>query len=414
MTQRTARPTKNVGSRSTAKELPGLQSNAPSRLSIAQGASYRKFIDGLRGIAILMVIAVHTSIYVGNDHAGSFHIAPLEQLVTNGARGVQLFFVLSALTLFNSSAHRFARDTYPKLSFWLRRGFRILPFWWLTNAYDLVRGSMSVRSALPSLLFYFGFIRYKTGVEIVPGGWSLFTEETFYAFMPFLFYKVRNLKDSVFLCLVLYLISWVWELFYPVTPAANDFQFLFPLTHWLCFGLGIVAFFLIETEMFKKIAPDKTFAAIADVIVLIATVELFATPTIYQFDMRVQSLVPFLMVLAAAFDHSVMRRIAESSVLGLYGTCCYSLYLLHVIILSSLQPFLPRFLALLGLSGASVDVKFAVWYPVVALVGLGAGLVSFICIERPCVRAGKRVISWVNERGTLTRKTAVAAKRTVA
>ena len=107
------------------------------------------------------------------------------------------------------------------------------------------------------------------------------------------------------------------------------------------------------------------------------------------------------MVLAASFEHSMTRRIAENSVLAMYGTCCYSLYLLHLIILSSLQPFEPRFFMLLGLSGASVDCKFAVWYPVVALVGLGVGLVSFVCIERPCVRFGKHVISLMNDRWTL-------------
>jgi peptidoglycan/LPS O-acetylase OafA/YrhL len=50
-------------------------------------------IDALRGYAILMVIAVHAS--------QSFPDLPnsLAKILSQGARGVQLFFVTSALTL---------------------------------------------------------------------------------------------------------------------------------------------------------------------------------------------------------------------------------------------------------------------------------------------------------------------------
>src|SRR5271167_4323229 len=78
------------------------------------------YIDAVRGYAILMVIAVHTSHYFDLP-------APLATVFAQGARGVQLFFVASALALCFSWT---ARKESAK-SFYARRLFRIAPMFWL-------------------------------------------------------------------------------------------------------------------------------------------------------------------------------------------------------------------------------------------------------------------------------------------
>ena len=77
------------------------------------------YIDALRGYAILMVIAVHSSQY--------FRDLPLQALLDQGARGVQLFFVASAITLCMSWTAR--DDGAPP--FYVRRFFRIAPMFYL-------------------------------------------------------------------------------------------------------------------------------------------------------------------------------------------------------------------------------------------------------------------------------------------
>lgn len=59
---------------------------------------YYRYIDALRGYAILLVMAVHAS-QVAVDWGA-------RTLVDQGARGVQLFFVASALTLVMSWTSR--------------------------------------------------------------------------------------------------------------------------------------------------------------------------------------------------------------------------------------------------------------------------------------------------------------------
>jgi acyltransferase-like protein len=75
------------------------------------------YIDVLRGYAVLGALFVHCSQYVGFDCFAAF-----------GARGVQLFFVVSALTLMASWHSRADGVT----AFFLRRVFRIVPMYWLT------------------------------------------------------------------------------------------------------------------------------------------------------------------------------------------------------------------------------------------------------------------------------------------
>jgi len=79
------------------------------------------FIDALRGFAILGVVLVHSTILMQPS-------SNLLRLVAeNGARGVQLFFLVSALTLFLSMEARRRGEIAPLRNYCIRRFFRIAP-----------------------------------------------------------------------------------------------------------------------------------------------------------------------------------------------------------------------------------------------------------------------------------------------
>ena len=180
--------------------------------SISEKKFYYSFIDGLRGIAVLMVLLIHTSQRVGNEHLGSFRFRISEIFVNFGARGVQLFFILSAFTLFNSSRARYHTDTYPKIDFYIRRIFRILPFWILmvfVMAY-LTDSLHDIGRIISNITFFFGFVRFRPGIELVPPAWSLFVEETFYLMLPFLFIYINNIFSAFKFFLVTLLLALVW------------------------------------------------------------------------------------------------------------------------------------------------------------------------------------------------------------
>lgn len=89
------------------------------------------FVDALRGYAICAVLVVHTA------SAAPPTDGPMMRILEQGARGVQLFFVTSALTLLMSWQYR--NDGYAP--FIIRRIFRIAPLvWFATPGYLLFTG----------------------------------------------------------------------------------------------------------------------------------------------------------------------------------------------------------------------------------------------------------------------------------
>ena len=83
------------------------------------------FIDALRGLAFLGVLVHHAVARI--PHLNSSVVRVAEQ----GHEGVELFFLVSALTLFFSLDSRRRSERRPTLNFFIRRFFRIAPLFYI-------------------------------------------------------------------------------------------------------------------------------------------------------------------------------------------------------------------------------------------------------------------------------------------
>src|SRR4051812_11950864 len=81
------------------------------------------YIDVLRGIAVLGVVMVHIGVHTLD---GVFLT-----VTTLGAKGVQLFYFVSAFTLFLSWKNTSKKKENINLNFFIRRLFRIAPLYYL-------------------------------------------------------------------------------------------------------------------------------------------------------------------------------------------------------------------------------------------------------------------------------------------
>jgi peptidoglycan/LPS O-acetylase OafA/YrhL len=154
------------------------------------------YIDALRGIAIALVVIVHAS----------QSVKPLSdvlmRVMTEGARGVQLFYIASAITLCMSWSARREGDLRPVRDFYLRRIFRIAPMFYLAIALFLFLNGTAASYFAPNgiswwfvpvtALFLHGF-HPETINSVVPGGWSVAVEMTFYLIFPLLV-RIEKLK----------------------------------------------------------------------------------------------------------------------------------------------------------------------------------------------------------------------------
>jgi peptidoglycan/LPS O-acetylase OafA/YrhL len=143
--------------------------------------AHRSELDGLRGIAVLVVLAAHAGV-PGFSSEG-------------GLAGVTLFFVLSGFLITGLLVvERGATGRIDLRSFYIRRGLRLFPAL-LALLVVVAAGSMiglwsraggDMRTAIPAVLLYVGNWAQVAGVSLGPLGhtWSLAIEEQFYLLWP--------------------------------------------------------------------------------------------------------------------------------------------------------------------------------------------------------------------------------------
>jgi exopolysaccharide production protein ExoZ len=167
-------------------------------------------LDFLRGIAILGVIAIHAVQSFATQYGW------LDVLFTQGKYGVQLFFYVSAITMCHMWVLR-SSESYPIKKFYIRRVLRIAPMFLLAiPVYLVAHGTapsywspegIHTRQILMTALFLHGFWPDSLN-SVVPGGWSISIEMTFYLLFPFV---ITWFKDSaskyLYLAIVLYLFN---------------------------------------------------------------------------------------------------------------------------------------------------------------------------------------------------------------
>lgn len=341
------------------------------------------YIDGLRGMAILGVLAVHLSGHL--VWAGArFRNGWFQDFLSAGARGVQLFFMISAFTLFASAMARRQTDSQPVLQFYIRRAFRILPLWWLTIT---IFSALEHRSPWPSALMYFGFLRFDPKVEVFSLGWSIFVEEVFYLLFPFILLRINTVYRSFQFVAVTWLLAIAWDQFAPRlgVPTSNAFVFLFPLNHWFCFAIGVLLFHLAkDPEFVRTIITDRRWAIILDAFTIIL---LF---TLIRGTHMAASIALVVLFIACMSPSTFFGRLARNPVLGRFGICCYSIYLFHLLVLRY-APHPAALFEVLGLGRASADIQFLIAAPFFAGACLVVGLFSWTFFERPLIALGRLV-----------------------
>jgi peptidoglycan/LPS O-acetylase OafA/YrhL len=158
-----------------------------------QIAEHVPALDGIRGLAILAVLAAH---FGGGRKFESPIMRAFGQLMASGWVGVDLFFVLSGF-LITGILLRTSRDPHYYRSFYGRRVLRIFPVYYLTL---LVALAVSLAARMPWRWDQYSFFVFANNIAVVfddnlgfvgPGlmlsaFWSLAVEEQFYLFWPFL------------------------------------------------------------------------------------------------------------------------------------------------------------------------------------------------------------------------------------
>lgn len=365
--------------------------------SIAENTVYDPAIDGLRGLATLMVILDHTTLCALQDSTNPFHYSWIATLGRGGAAGVSLFFILSSFTLMLSTSTRYYRENTPRLNFYIRRAFRILPLWWIFIPVSAFVRNSPKELIVPHLFMYFGFLK---GANFTHVGWSLFVEETFYVFFPLIFIFLLRLKGALtFFVICLLLSARIPGVnLESMSPTWLKFIFELPLRHYATFSLGILCFHLIKSDdlsVQKLKIPIHLwdFFAIPLFIASFFFTENHGNFNIFSF---------FILVLAALQDGTWIRRFLHAKLLRTFGVCCYSIYLFHGLFLFWFRHTL--FFRSLGAAPLFPECQMIIGFIIAAAVSYFVGGLSFRYFEQPCVQVGKWIVNKLQSVSDQTRK----------
>ena len=342
-------------------------------------------LDGLRGLAILLVVLSHTS------NAGLF-FHPLLDFHGTGKIGVFLFFMLSAYLLDRQIAQRFraekAGSHYWK-NYFLRRLLRIYPLfllalisWWMLNE----TGYFKVISSLQEIADHLLLMR---GENVF---WSVPVEFKYYFLSPILmwfFHRFLRWKLQKIIMVISLLVAVSVAL--DVLLGLSEISTLKYLSVFLC-GTLLSIYELVQQD---KLRNHRSSALLEALGVLSALMIVLSFPTVSEaFSLPFPppdapgfylfyAILWALVLLAAKHGKGLLRFLLQLRIMRFLGVISFSLYLFHMPVISIIQR-----------SAIPNPVKvYTIW-----IISLAIASFTYLTVERPLsrIRLKRRAANPVN------------------
>lgn len=335
----------------------GLGVGSRNRAGAAVAEFHRKLehlpeLDGLRGIAILMVMSFHFLWFA--EGFGLFRISPaplpqwLVALQYCGWAGVDLFFALSGFLITRILTHAKGRAGYFR-NFYGRRILRIFPaYYTLLALWMLSRHWLPADVTATSDPTYPAWLSgYATNVLLTLQGWfcvpvplrhlwSLAIEEQFYLLWPLMLHLLSQ-RQSIFACVGLIGLSPLLRVWYTGQGWGLDGAFLLMPCRLDSLAAGALIALLSDPE-FHSYRLGRYLRAAAAIALVLLVMLFVLCRGLGPEDRRVVTwgllllsiLFASLVGLAAARDRPARpRRLLNAPWLRWFGQYSYGLYLWH-------------------------------------------------------------------------------------
>lgn len=370
-------------SRDALLDVSGSQNASRTILKV----SYISQLDGLRAIAILLVLWVHFPFVEGSDVSRAFWT--IAQATRAGYFGVDLFFVLSGFLITRILLNERARTGRVSLrSFYIRRALRIFPIYYLcllvyARFFALQEGDLT---ALLTYTFNY-FKPFHSDPMALEQTWSLSVEEQFYLFWPFLVATLPLASGKRMTALLIPAFSFACALLLAAHfegEVAMKTIYMFGPTRMMSLSLGAYLAFREHEGDLPKWSESATWLGAGAAIILldsgaraaglIPSVGLYWSVALLGSALAILGVVSLLLFGGTAPVLAGVRRFLSLAPLRLIGNVSYGLYLYHYLILFFLDIPISRTLE----SGAPA-------WRVALAVGLTflIAFLSYYCLERP-------------------------------
>ncbi len=342
--------------------------------------SYYKKIDGLRFIAILLVLLEH--------------FTPISSLISAGYFGVDLFFVMSGFLitgiLLKPNDNSFGSNYFKFLG---RRTLRIFPIYYLTILVLWLVGHPVVVEYLGWFLTYsynYAWPLYGIANNSVNHFWSLAVEEQFYLFWPIVVILLRNKGNYLFVVMMVIIVFGYSQMVFKSIEVMNIYNLVGLPTRMASLVLGSLGALMAT----RGLLPDRFFNN-SKVEFFVFVVLVIALATDLSVKPLVLGLCSFYIVLKAAyykFSIAPIENFLNRTSIVKIGTLAYGIYIFHM----PMEEYLTRYLfdpIWMSIDFSSLGVleklRWQSWiikFPVYSVLSVMLAYLSFERIEKPILK----------------------------
>jgi peptidoglycan/LPS O-acetylase OafA/YrhL len=286
-------------------------------------------LDGVRGIAVLLVMICHSAMWLP--------LSPLRSLLVEGRIGVDLFFVLSGF-LITGILLDTQRDRRALRNFYIRRGLRIWPLYF---AFLLI-AFLALRRMVPPWLSPWAYVLFMQNFlysadigPVLDPTWSLAVEEQFYLIWPWIALRARR-KTLLKICCGVIAISPLIRCGLHMAGASDTFIYVNTLSRLdgIAMGGAIAAWIRsakFDVQQLRRVArvalPVGTFGAV--ICYFLGASNWIATELGYSFiALAFGGVLAFS--LAAQGSASRTARLLRGFTLSRIGSISFALYLFNL------------------------------------------------------------------------------------
>ena len=300
-------------------------------------------LDGVRGLAVLIVLAYHTG---GGAQSSNMTVRSIGIALKAGWSGVTLFFLLSGFLITGILWESKGAEHWWR-NFYVRRILRISPLYYgsLLLVVVVAWATHNFWSGTRGLWVYALYLQnipwvVDTGMGLRPlqlsHFWSLAVEEQFYLIWPLLLWRLRTVTQVKYLCLGIFLFSIAFR--YGVWMLSSDPQayngFLLSRADELALG-GFLAMCFRDGSWarIERAAPYVAWVSLLGFVVSCAFDHTFALTGMASTTAGLAFITLFyagFMVLA--LDEGWVSRAMKARWLRWFGRISYGIYVFHVLL----------------------------------------------------------------------------------
>ena len=359
-----------------------------------------QYIDIIRGIAVLGVVAVHSSqeIIGLNEY--------VRWIFNYGQLGVQLFFIASALTLCLSMNSR--KETSVS-NFYIRRLFRIAPLYYFGIVLNLILSLIksyyksgkviiphqyTFAGVLSNVMLVHGFNPWANN-NIVPGGWSIGTEMLFYVMFPFLYTIQLEMSNKKYILYALHVVFLCFisefAVFYFFNKNTDNVPFIyFSIVNQLSvFLIGIYLYRIIIKKTETNIAYLLMGGGGGIILSCLLLNDQLFKSGFNGFMIPILSGISFLLLCHKLSSLKLKNNLTNKMIVKI-GEMSFSIYILHFFVKDTLVYIYNK---IIFNSIYNSEYKLLLLYVSVVAISYLLSVISNHLIEKPGIQLGKKMIN---------------------